>query len=253
LQPDDLQACEDLAERVRGWQLKALREAKLQTSWEAPDETYEEAALGLTSQLLLGDALSETRLSISRFAESLLPAARDKTLVQTVLKLCAPGVPDIYQGTEFLDLSLVDPDNRRTVDYTARAAALAIPPTELNSTKQHFITRLLQLRQQQPDVFCRGDYRPLPMVGPSAENMVAFSRSYEGFHIVVIAHVTSRSSRTDDDDLSTTVELPVAGEWINILQSGIADLAQSADVSSLLGTFCVAVYATTQKERTAKS
>jgi (1->4)-alpha-D-glucan 1-alpha-D-glucosylmutase len=253
LQPNDLQACEDLAERVRGWQLKALREAKLQTSWEAPDETYEEAALSLTSQLLLGDALSKTRSSISRFIASLLPAARDKSFIQTVLKLCAPGVPDIYQGTEFLDLSLVDPDNRRAVDYAARATALASPPTDLNSTKQHFIARLLQLRQREPDVFSLGDYRPLPMVGPSAEDLVAFSRSYKDDHIVVIARVANGNPRTEDGDLNTSIKLPLGGEWTNIIQSGIANLAQSTDIASLLGAFCVAVYATTWKERTTET
>jgi (1->4)-alpha-D-glucan 1-alpha-D-glucosylmutase len=244
LEPDDLEACKDFAERVRVWQLKALREAKLQTSWEAPDETYEETVLGLTSQLLLGSALSEVRLSISRFVKSLLPAARDKTLAQTVLKLCAPGVPDIYQGTEFLDLSLVDPDNRRAVDYAARATALVCPPSDLNSTKQHFIARLLQLRQRHPDVFYFGDYRRLPVAGPNAEDIVAFSRSYQDRHIVVIARVTAGNPRTDDGYFNTSVRLPIAGEWIDILQSGTADLAQSTDISLLLGNACVAVYAT---------
>jgi len=243
LRPDDRAACGGLAERVRAWQLKALREAKLQTSWEAPDETYEEAALGLTSQLLVGDALSKTRSSIFRFVGSLLATAHDKTLIQTVLKLCVPGVPDIYQGTEFLDLSLVDPDNRRAVDYAARAAALTSPPYDLNTTKQHFIVRLLQLRQQHPDVFCLGEYRPLPITGPGAEDLVAFSRSYKDQHIVVVARVANGNARTDDGDLDTSVRLPVAGEWTNVLQSGLANLAQSADISSLLSTFCVAVYA----------
>ncbi|MDF2114436.1 malto-oligosyltrehalose synthase [Roseiarcaceae bacterium H3SJ34-1] len=243
LQPDDHRACEDFAERIRTWQLKALREAKLQTSWEAPDEAYEAAVLDLTSQLLLGSTLSATRSSIFRFVKSLLPAARDKTLAQTVLKLCVPGVPDIYQGAEFLDLSLVDPDNRRPVDYAARATALTSPPADLNATKQHVVARLLQLRQRQPDVFCFGDYRPLTLAGPHAEDIVAFSRSHEGCHIVVIARITNRNSTADDRDPGASVELPVAGEWDNILQSGIAYLTRSTDLASLLGDACVAVYA----------
>lgn len=241
LQPDDHEACEGFVERIRAWQLKALREAKLQTSWEAPDEAYEDAVLGLTSRLLLDEALSETRASIHSFVKSLLPAAREKTISQTVLKLCAPGIPDIYQGTEFLDLSLVDPDNRRPVDYEARARALASPPSDLDSAKQHVVARLLQLRQQHPDVFLSGEYRPLRLTGPDADGIVAFSRSYEGFHVVVIARVRSREAGGGDSE--TAIELPAAGEWRDILQSGSARFDASASAASLLKGAASAVYA----------
>jgi len=240
LQPDDQHACEGFAERVRTWQLKALREAKLQTSWEAPDEAYEEAVLGLTSQLLLGEPLSQTRSSIFSFVKSLLPAAHDKTLAQTVLKLCAPGIPDIYQGTEFMDLSLVDPDNRRPVDYEARSRAVAETPTDINSTKQNVIARLLQLRQQYPDVFIFGDYRPLRLVGPDADDVVAFSRSYEGFNVVAIARVKGRETAAGGAE--TYINPPVEGGWHDILRPGGAHLDGCASVASLLAGWSSAVY-----------
>jgi (1->4)-alpha-D-glucan 1-alpha-D-glucosylmutase len=111
-----------------------------------------------------------------------------------VVKLTAPGVPDTYQGTEFWDLSLVDPDNRRPVDYAARARLLEAAPTltpELLAAgdgriKQLVLARLLQLRRARPLLFARGSYRPLAVGGPAARHVVAYLRRDRREAMVVI-------------------------------------------------------------------
>lgn len=162
----------DIAERIKAWQRKALREAKRHSSWEDPDARYEAAA----------DALIDTLLSDTAFVaevEALLaairPAAEANMLVQVALRYTLPGVPDLYQGTELTDLSLVDPDNRRPVDYAARQAALADPPPKLA-----LIARLLEWRRDDPALFAQGDYAPATVTGPAAPHVVAFERRHDG-------------------------------------------------------------------------
>src|SRR5262249_277883 len=108
---DDAAGLKEFADRLAGWQQKALREAKLATDWTAPDEAYESAARGFLMRLFTGEA--DLLPDIAHFAHRIGPAGAANGLAQTLLKLTAPGVPDIYQGTEYWDLSLVDPDNRR--------------------------------------------------------------------------------------------------------------------------------------------
>jgi malto-oligosyltrehalose synthase len=111
------------ARRLAQWQQKALREAKLRSDWVLPNQAYERAAHDLLDALLVRNEASPLA-DIARFIERVAPAGAVNGLAQTLLKLTLPGVPDIYQGTEFWDFSLVDPDNRRPVDFAARAAAL---------------------------------------------------------------------------------------------------------------------------------
>src|SRR5262252_7965121 len=110
------------SKRIAAWQQKALREAKLFSDWSAPNESYERAASELVAWLMAGR--SELLTEIADFADRIGPAGAANGLTQTLLKLTAPGVPDIYQGTEYWDLSLVDPDNRRPVDFCARSKSL---------------------------------------------------------------------------------------------------------------------------------
>ena len=112
----------DYTERLAGWQLKALREAKLATDWTAPDLEYEDAARSFLYTIMAdGGFIAEARA----FAQRIGPAGAVNGLAQTLLKLTVPGVPDFYQGAEFWDQSMVDPDNRRPVDFARRIAALA--------------------------------------------------------------------------------------------------------------------------------
>ena len=108
------------ADRLASWQTKALREAKLCSDWASPDNAYEEAARGYLMAFLVEARLPDVLDELADFVEGIAPAAAVNALAQLLLKLTSPGVPDIYQGTDFWDFSLVDPDNRRPVDYAVR-------------------------------------------------------------------------------------------------------------------------------------
>src|SRR5690606_34138524 len=136
------------------------------------------------------------------------PASMANSLTQTLLRLTSPGVPDLYQGTEFLDLSLVDPDNRRPVDYDIRRRSLE--QHELSCVhigeyqegqhcqlKQALIYAVLQLRKRDPALFSNGEYVPLSVSGPLEEHVIAFLRRYQDRHILVVALRTSLALLND--------------------------------------------------------
>ncbi len=126
VRPDDAAGIQIFRERLACWQSKALREAKLLTSWDAPDTVYRRRRpRRLLDAILTGAALADLRVEITTVLDGLMPAAICNGLTQTVLRLCTPGVPDVYQGAELQELTLVDPDNRRPVDYARRARLLA--------------------------------------------------------------------------------------------------------------------------------
>ncbi|MGK6325293.1 malto-oligosyltrehalose synthase [Sphingomonas sp. DT-51] len=171
--PDD-GADDDFASRVKAWQQKALREAKLRSSWEAPDAIYEDAADALLDRWLADDTFIA---AIETLVDELRPVAEANTLVQVLLRYTLPGVPDLYQGTELADLSLVDPDNRRPVDYAARAALLA---QGAGSRKLRLIADLLALRRAHPALFREGDYAAAAVSGAGAAHLLAFERRGDG-------------------------------------------------------------------------
>jgi (1->4)-alpha-D-glucan 1-alpha-D-glucosylmutase len=184
LSVDDDQGLREYGDRVSAWQLKALREAKSSTSWIEPDEQYEAACERYLRQLLSGSEPGMPAFELGRFAMRIAPAGALNGLAQTLLRLTAPGVPDLYQGTEFWDFSLVDPDNRRPVDYAARAAALDAPvdaKTLLTNwpsgaIKQAVVRGALAARREHPEIFERGDYTPLPVLGAREGHVLAFVR-----------------------------------------------------------------------------
>jgi len=185
-------------ERVVQWQLKALREAKLHTSWTDPDPAYEAAGLGALA--FLRDAAPGRRLlaEIAEYALELAPAGMINSLAQTLLRNTLPGVPDLYQGTELWDYSLVDPDNRRAVDYPPRIAMLArarasaaVRPSAVDwrsgAVKQALIQRLLSARQGHPALFGDGECIPLAVTGTRAGHVVAWLRRHEDEHALIVA------------------------------------------------------------------
>jgi (1->4)-alpha-D-glucan 1-alpha-D-glucosylmutase len=133
------------------------------------------------------------------FQERIAKLGVHNSLVQTTLKLTAPGVPDVYQGADLWDLSLVDPDNRRPVDYQQRVRALAeiadgpmgahdlLTDWKSGAIKLFVISRILALRTEQPDVFATGDYEVLRVVGPEADRVCAFARRAADQCIIVVA------------------------------------------------------------------
>ncbi len=187
LSPDDAAGLEALRTRVAEWLEKAVREAKVHSEWAAPNEPYELACRDLLAACLDPARSAPVVREIAAFAQRLAIPGAANGLGQALLRLTSPGVPDLYQGTEFWDLSLVDPDNRRPVDWPARQAALdesAAPAALLHAwrdgrVKQAVISRALDLRRRLPALFDRGSYVPLVAAGPAAEHVLAFARVHE--------------------------------------------------------------------------
>jgi (1->4)-alpha-D-glucan 1-alpha-D-glucosylmutase len=179
---------EAFVDRIEAFMLKAAREAQVHTSWVNPDAGYEEALRRFVRAALDSSEANPFLGELGDLRETVAHAGAVNALAQQLLKLTAPGVPDIYQGTELWNQSLVDPDNRRPVDYPAHARLLrelqghSPGPAELLANKSDgriklFLTsRALAFRQAHPELFLRGDYVPLEAVGPAAEHVVAFAR-----------------------------------------------------------------------------
>ena len=163
LAPDDAEGLTTLAARVVEWQRKAVREAKLRSSWLTPTQAYETAAADYAKALLDPARSGEVLQSLAGFVREIAAAGCANALTQVALRCLAPGVPDLYRGGEGWDLTLVDPDNRRPVDYTARARWLAEGAQDRASgaIKLTLIRRLLDLRRREPELFAFGDYTAL--------------------------------------------------------------------------------------------
>lgn len=185
---DDLQPLQLLAQRVSDWQRKALREAKRRSDWIVPQEAYEAACERFTRALLCDPGLDPQHhaflTELEQFVRRLAPVGALNSFSQTMLKLCVPGIPDLYQGTELWDLSLVDPDNRRAVDFAQRARLLAEAvqrPVSLRqwqggAAKQQLIAAVLGYRRGRPELFAQGGYLPLSVHGQLARHVIAFAR-----------------------------------------------------------------------------
>lgn len=197
---DNPPAC--FTERIVQYMLKAVREAKEKTSWARQNEEYESALADFVKAIIKS---SEFRDDFLPFQGKVSHFGMLNSLAQTLLKMTAPGVPDIYQGNEFWAFNLVDPDNRRPVDYSARqnaireiAASRQFTPQEsgeytrqLSShiedgrIKMYLIAKALALRNEHPDVFVQGDYVALSKAGIHAKHLVAFSRTWQQLQIIV--------------------------------------------------------------------
>jgi (1->4)-alpha-D-glucan 1-alpha-D-glucosylmutase len=187
---------ESFLERMQAYALKAAREGKQETSWLNPNEAYE-AGLGTFLRRILDPAVSAEFLnSLETLARRVALLGALNSVSQITLKATIPGVPDFYQGAEFWDLSLVDPDNRRPVNFSERAAVLASVETpDWASLAQNWpnghlklawTRQLLKLRTELADVFAYGDYEPLQVSGPHRDHVIAFARR-RGSDAVIIA------------------------------------------------------------------
>lgn len=188
LTTEDAEGLRTFAQRLVAWQVKALREGKLRSSWALPDENYEAVCTEYLKTLLTRG--NEQLADLAAFAEQIAAPGAAKGLVQAGLRLTLPGVPDLYQGCEYWDLSLVDPDNRRPVDYDRRLATLGSAPTGWRdgALKQHLIAELLNLRAVHSDVFSAA-LEPLSIEGPRSDQAVAFTRRVGAKALVVLAVV----------------------------------------------------------------
>jgi len=255
LDPADARGRAAFAERLAGWQQKALREAKLRSDWAAVDETYEAAARAFLRRLVADAELPDLLGAIVAFADRLAPAGAVNGLAQTLLKLTVPGVPDLYQGSDLWDLSLVDPDNRRPVDFAARTAVTDAPLAELAATwrdgriKQVLIRRALALRRRAPRLFAEGDYRPLRVDGAARRTVVAFARRAGPDWMLVVAPrlVTPRANLALAPDAWRGTELvldelPQALPLYDWLGGGVVELLERRlKVDLLCGTLPLAL------------
>ena len=258
---DDQPALADYAKRLWQWQQKALREAKLQSSWSAPNEPYEQSMQGFIERLFLAPEGELLRAALGKAVQAIAPSGAINGLAQTLLRMTVPGVPDLYQGNDFWDFSLVDPDNRRPVDYASRERALQATPEgpELLSSwrdgriKQTLIAEVLHLRAEHAELFSRGRYQALEVIGSQAHRVLAFARVLEGKRAIVIvpircAELLKNSAQPQIDAPlwgDTRVKLPFASSDENLkgLFSSVAVTKnRELNISAALGVVPVNLF-----------
>jgi (1->4)-alpha-D-glucan 1-alpha-D-glucosylmutase len=217
--------------RLEGAMVKAMREAKVHTTWVAPDAAYEDAVLAFIRYALDASRTNRFLESFASFATRFAPLGMRNSLVQAVLKLTVPGVPDIYQGAEIWDFSLVDPDNRRPVNFELRCELLdrLAEPNDLaelmdkwqdGRIKLRIVSDLLQLRRQYPDLFAAGSYAPLSATGLANERICAFARAGNQATIVVAASLYPvRASLEGWGESALPVPEGEGDRWVNLLDS----------------------------------
>jgi (1->4)-alpha-D-glucan 1-alpha-D-glucosylmutase len=202
------------SERLTAYLEKATREAKRHTTWTTPDHDYD-AAVRAYAERVLADRTFTTE--VTEFVERLAPAFRSNVLAQKLVQLTMPGVPDVYQGSEFVELSLVDPDNRRAVDYAARRALLdkldsGARPRDLDAEKLLVTTQAMRLRRERPEWFGpEATYAPVPT---SSQHALAFARS--GAVVTVATRLPVGLGRRGGWQADDSVDL-ASGRWVDRL------------------------------------
>ncbi|HIK46395.1 MAG TPA: malto-oligosyltrehalose synthase, partial [Leptolyngbyaceae cyanobacterium M65_K2018_010] len=264
---NDAQSYPSFVERIKAYVIKAVREAKVYTAWLRPDTEYEEGFVTFVEQILKDSDQNEFLAEFRPFQQKIAEYGIYNSLSQTLVKLTAPGVPDLYQGTELWDLSLVDPDNRRPVDFDERLSYLQEIKrrcqTDLKSLlsdlkatrydgrlKLFLITRTLAARRQYSDVFERGDYVPIAVEGERAQHIIAFARTYQGHSAITVApRFLTRLIAPDQDPYGkavwgdTALVLPagVKGPWQDVLCDLRHREQSRVPISKILQTFPVAL------------
>ncbi|AHY45479.1 malto-oligosyltrehalose synthase [Rubrobacter radiotolerans] len=257
---------EEFTNRIKLYVEKAMRESGARTLWTKPDEEYEAAVMDFIEAILED---SETNLFLRELAplrETVARLGALNSLSQTLVKLTAPGVPDLYQGNELWDFSLVDPDNRRPVDYAKRDGMLrrleGMDPREApgllegrnwrdGSPKLYLTWRALKLREERPDLFRRGEYVPLEASGEDAEGVLAFARTLGDEAAVTLApRLFSRLADGSEGLALDAAALEGAtldlgdlppGEYRNVLTGSRVAADGPVPVRELLGGFPVAL------------
>ncbi|PTR32279.1 maltooligosyl trehalose synthase [Rhodococcus sp. OK519] len=228
----------DLRARLHAYAEKAVREAGVHTSWAEVDTKFEGALHGWIDRVVNGPV----GRSIGRISQHLAPHGWSDALGQKLLQLCGPGIPDVYQGTELWEDSLVDPDNRRSVDFSVRRALLKsmdtpgvdAPPIDASGAAKLHMTRIaLRLRRERPGSFVGGHYRPVFGVGPARDHLLGFARGPAGTTSDVIVLATRHSVLlTESGWGSSSITLPT-GNWFDRLtgelHSGSTPLAKMFD------------------------
>jgi len=262
LTTDDAQGLGRLAQRMTQFMLKAVREAKVHTSWTAQVAAYEQAIEGFTRAALDPGRSAAFLQDFAAACEPVLLAGAGNSLAQTAIKLTAPGVPDIYQGAELWELSLVDPDNRREVDFDAcrslHSSVDSAPVQELlagwrsGAIKMRLLQAGLRLRATVPQLFAGGSYVPLAVEGTGSSNVLAFARHAGAKAVItIVPRICLSLLEGQSTPLvpaqrwgDTVIKLPepVAGHGWRDVVTGARHAAQGAlSVKEALGRFPVAV------------
>lgn len=241
----------DFFSRTTAYLQKVLREAKVHSTWSSPNETYEQQIFDFVSGILKN---KDFRREFDPFQQKTAYYGAIKSLAQNILKITAPGVPDVYQGTELWDLNYVDPDNRRPVDYEFRRSYLTeVEDLEQDKLKSYLsaiktgfssgkikfysLHKLLQLRNDHFEVFEKGEYLPLEIEGKASGKMLTFARKYKNEWIIIIIPLVvteifeEKEFRMKNDFSGSKILIPGAApqKWKNIFtgeklnfQKGIA-------------------------------
>ncbi len=223
-------------DRMRTAMIKVCREPKRQTSWVTPNAAYEDAVLAFVDRTLDLER-SQAFLSMFRpFQEWIARLGLQNSFVQTVLKLTSPGVPDIYQGSELLNLSLMDPDNRRPLDFDSQ-------PDWGGRAKRDLIAKILRYRGKHSLLFSTGDYDALAGTGPGSEQVIAFTRKYEAERILIIcARYPAARERSSIDGTFVPLTNDDPTSWTDVITGRIVKVsADGICVSALIRDLPVAV------------
>lgn len=205
--PADGQITDSLRQRVHAYAEKAIREAAVHTTWNDPDDDFESRVHRWLDAVFDGPVAPEMTSLVARLDMH----ARSDALGQKLVALTAPGIPDVYQGTELWEDSLVDPDNRRPVDYAARREALDAN----RHPKLRVVSAALAMRRARPDTFIDGGYTPMLADGPAAAHLLAFTRGHD-----VLTAVTRHTVRLSETGWAeTSLTLP-PGMWTDRLTGG---------------------------------
>ncbi|QQY08595.1 MAG: malto-oligosyltrehalose synthase [Candidatus Xiphinematobacter sp.] len=223
---------ENFVDRVQKYLVKALKEGKVNSSWTQPNEEWERAVAQFVEKILDAQSGATFRRAFIPLAEEIARLGAWNSLTETVLKCTVPGIPDFYQGTEIWDFSLVDPDNRRPVDYALRQRLLnslsEISPRELLSEwksgriKLFIIQRLLQFRRSYTSFFRMADYQPLLSQGSRKDHVISFLRQHDSMTLLVIVpRLTAKLWLVPCDSRiwsgTKIVSESFIGSWRNIL------------------------------------
>ena len=255
LDPGDAATVAELTERIAAAMIKSVREGKEQSSWSYPNLDYEAGLTRFVHGVLDASYANPFLANFAEFIGSLARPAAIASLAQLVLKLTVPGVPDIYQGGELWDFSLVDPDNRRPLDFAQRRKLLdeisGISAAQLGERwhdgreKLFVAARLLALRRDHPELFAAGDYQPLGIEeGRNSDRLCAFVRRDRDKALVVVApHLTYglfRDGGPADFD-ATEIALPSSIPWRNIFTDTTIKGSTRIQANELFAEFPIAV------------
>ncbi len=263
------QADESIVDRVQEYLQKALREAKVKTDWAAPNEKYEQAMQALVQQLLMEDA--QFMPSFRPFLQKVAHYGWLYALCQALLKVTCPGVPDVYQSCELWDLSLVDPDNRRPVDYDQRKQFLKelkqqdsdanlhthlLENPDDGKVKLYLLYKALNKRRELQEVFDFGDYIPLQIKGTHKHHIMAFAREHKGQWVLVVVPLLLTSLIKENEFpigqqvwQDTNIVLPdgAPAHWQQVLGADTLNTNGTLQIAAALNSFPLALLTATTR------